>query len=178
MSDSTGSPPDPVSHDPFEVAVRGYNRSQVDDYVADIGQRVRNLEGRLSRALDEAEQLRAELAAASQPAAARPAHAEVSERIAQILKLADEEAQEQTTQAAAEITRLRSLAQQQADAIREEARDRVEQMLASARDQAESTTTGARTEAAAATRTAQAEAGRLANEAHRQAEAVLGGATA
>ena len=56
--------------------------------------------------------MRRELATARQQAlGARPAHEEVSERIAQILKLADDEARSQKTKADEDIARQRNDAQ-------------------------------------------------------------------
>src|SRR5579875_42615 len=75
----------------WEREVRGYNRQQVDEYVAWRNQQVRELEGRLSQSLAEVERLRTELAE-DRETAARPAHEEISERVGQILKLAADEA--------------------------------------------------------------------------------------
>src|SRR6201985_3949240 len=83
-------------HEEFEMQMRGYSRRQVDDFVARRNNEIRELEQRLTRSLDESENLRRELSAVRQQAlAGRPAHEEVSERIAQILKLADDEASAQ-----------------------------------------------------------------------------------
>ena len=77
-------------HEEFEMQMRGYSRRQVDDFVARRNSEIRELEQRLSRVVDESEQLRRELSTVRQQAlSGRPAHEEVSERIAQILKLAD-----------------------------------------------------------------------------------------
>ena len=81
-------------HEEFEMQMRGYSRRQVDDFVARRNNEIRELEQRLARTLDEAEHLRREVSTVRQQAlSGRPAHEEVSERISQILKLADDEAQ-------------------------------------------------------------------------------------
>src|SRR6516162_10456711 len=83
-------------HEEFEMQMRGYSRRQVDDFVARRNNEIRELEQRLARSLDESEHLRREMSTVRQQAlAGRPAHEEVSERIAQILKLADDEAKAQ-----------------------------------------------------------------------------------
>src|SRR5579862_8758156 len=96
MTDNTDLLPDATQEGPFEVQMRGYSRRQVDEFVARSRSHSRDLEERLSRSLDDVERLRLELSSARQAAAGgKPAHEEVSERIAQILKLADDEASAQ-----------------------------------------------------------------------------------
>jgi cell division septum initiation protein DivIVA len=178
MSDNADLKSGSVPEGPFEIAVRGYSRNQVDEFADRVRRRISDLEGSLSRERGEVERLRAELAAALQAPSPKPAHVELSERIAQILRLADEEAREQRSRAAEDIARLRSQAQQEADAMREEARTKVEQLLASARDQADRAVSSARAQAETTISAARAEAERSAAEAHRQAEAAIAGATA
>ena len=87
-------------HEEFEMQMRGYSRRQVDDFVARRNNEIRELEQRLARTLDESEHLRRELSTVRQQAlSGRPAHEEVSERISQILKLADDEARAQKNKA-------------------------------------------------------------------------------
>src|SRR5579859_7151997 len=98
-----------TQEDPFEVQMRGYSRRQVDEFVARSRNHVRDLEERLSRSLDDVERLRLELSTARQAAAgSKPAHEEVSERIQQILKLAEDEASAQKKTADADIAKQRS----------------------------------------------------------------------
>jgi cell division septum initiation protein DivIVA len=86
-------------HEEFEMQMRGYSRRQVDDFVARRNNEIRELEQRLARSLDETEHLRRELSTVRQQAlAGRPAHEEVSERIAQILVM-DDEAKDQKNKA-------------------------------------------------------------------------------
>src|SRR6266404_1472136 len=106
-------------HEEFEMQMRGYSRRQVDDFVARRNGEIRDLEQRLARTLDEAEHLRREVATVRQQAlAGRPAHEEVSERIAQILKLADDEGKAQRGKADDEIAKLRAEAQQESERVR------------------------------------------------------------
>src|SRR6516165_5682058 len=98
MNDNGDLLPNLVHEDAFEMQMRGYSRSQI-----------RDLEQRLGRALDENDELRRDLSTARQQAlGAKPAHEEVSERISQILKLADDEARSQKSKAHEEIARQRN----------------------------------------------------------------------
>ncbi|MGE5132010.1 MAG: hypothetical protein ACM32E_03760 [Gemmatimonadota bacterium] len=163
--------------DAFEVQMRGYSRHQVDEYVArmrrrsrDFEERNRDLEERLSRALDEMERLR-------QSAAGKPAHEEVSERVGQILKLADDEAKAQRARVQDDIARQREEAKQDADRVRSEARDQTERMLTAAQEQAENAIAQARAEADKLRNAARAETERAVAEAHKKAENTVASAT-
>src|SRR5580693_926153 len=101
MNDNSDLLPNLVHEDAFEMQMRGYSRRQVDEFIARCRSQIRDLEQRLARALDDGEELRKDLATARQQAlGAKPAHEEVSERIAQILKLADDEARSQKSKSA------------------------------------------------------------------------------
>ena len=100
--------------------MRGYSRRAVDEAVAALRLDLRGLEDgrrdmedRLSQALDEMERLKLELSAAR--SSGRPPHEEISERIGQILKLADDEAKSQRTKAEEEIAKLRADAKAETD---------------------------------------------------------------
>jgi regulator of replication initiation timing len=85
-----------LGQEEFEIERRGYSRRQVDEFAARARTQVResrDLENRLSHALDENERLRLELSTARQTPGSRPPHEEISERVGQILKLADDEAE-------------------------------------------------------------------------------------
>jgi DivIVA domain-containing protein len=134
--------------DAFEVQMRGYSRRQVDDFVARCRSQIRELEERLGRALDEGEQLRQEAGSLRQQAlGSRPAHEEVSERISQILKLADDEATAQKNRADDDIKKQLADASAEADRVRKEAREQAEHMLTAAQEQAERAIASARAEA-------------------------------
>jgi len=138
-----------AQEDAFEVQLRGYSRRQVDEFVARCRSQVRELEERLGRSLDDSEQLRQEVKALRQQALGnRPAHEEVSERISQILKLADDEARAQKTRADDDIKKQLADAQQEADRTKKEARDQAEHMLTAAQEQAERAISAARAEEA------------------------------
>jgi cell division septum initiation protein DivIVA len=164
-------------HEEFEMQMRGYSRRQVDDFVARRNSEIRELEQRLARTLDESEHLRREIATVRQQAlAGRPAHEEVSERIAQILKLADDEARAQRGQADDDIAKQRGEAQQESERVRADAREQAERMLTAAQEQAERTIAASRSEADKTRTTARNEADRLTNETRKKADAALGNA--
>jgi cell division septum initiation protein DivIVA len=178
MNENTDLLHDTTQDDPFEVQMRGYSRRQVDEFVARARNHARDLEERLARSLHEMERLRLELSAARQAAGSRPAHEEVSERIAQILKLADDEASAQKSRASEEITQQRSDAKTEADNIRAQAKEQSERMLAAAQEQAERAISTARAEAEKARSTARADAERVAAESRNQAEESVASAKA
>ena len=166
-------------HEEFEMQMRGYSRRQVEDYVARRTSEIRELEQRLARSLDESEQLRRELSTVRQQAlSGRPAHEEVSERIAQILKLADDEAKAQKNKADDDIAQQRADAQQESERVRAEAREQAERMLTAAQEQAERTIAAARTEADKTRTAARTEADRLTTDTRKKADQALAQAKA
>jgi cell division septum initiation protein DivIVA len=179
MNDNSDILPNLTHEDAFEMQMRGYSRRQVDEFIARCRSQIRDLEQRLARALDDAEELRRDLATTRQQAlGAKPAHEEVSERISQILKLADDEARSQKSQAHEDIARQRNDAQQESDKVRAEAREQAERMLTAAQEQAERAITSARAEAEKTLSLARTEAENTTSEARKKSEAVLAGAKA
>jgi cell division septum initiation protein DivIVA len=166
-------------HEEFEMQMRGYSRRQVDDFVARRNNEIRELEQRLARSLDDSEHLRREISTVRQQAlSGRPAHEEVSERIAQILKLADDEAREQKNKADGDIAQQRSDAQQESERVRADAREQAERMLTAAQEQAERTISAARNEADKTRTAARTEADRLTSDTRKKADAALAQAKA
>ena len=184
----------------FALERRGYSRMQVDEAVAQLRLETRglldsrrDLEDRLSRALDEGERLKLELSAAR--SSGRPPHQEISERIGQILKLADDEAKSQRTKAdeeiaklrteaqaettklradaQAETTKLRADAKAETDRSRAAAQEQAERMLSAAQEQAETTVATAKAEAESTRKSAALEAQQVVSEATKQAETAL-----
>jgi len=179
MNDNSDLLPNLVHEDAFEMQMRGYSRRQVDEFIARCRSQIRDLEQRLARALDDGEELRQDLATARQQAlGAKPAHEEVSERIAQILKLADDEARSQKSKAHEDIARQRNEAQAEADKSRAEAREQAERMLTAAQEQAERAITSARAEAEKTVTAARAEAEHTTSEAKKKSESALASAKA
>jgi len=179
MNDNSDLLPNLVHEDAFEMQMRGYSRRQVDEFIARCRSQIRDLEQRLALALDDQEDLKRDLATARQQAlGAKPAHEEVSERIAQILKLADDEARSQKSKAHEDIVRQRNDAQQEADKVRAEAREQAERMLTAAQEQAERAITSARAEAEKTLTAARTEADNTTADAKKRSEAVLASAKA
>src|SRR6266702_4489270 len=115
----------------WEREVRGYNRQQVDNYVAWRAGQVREMESRLSQSLAEIEHLRRDLTEARQ-SAARPPHEEISERVGQILKLAADEAKSDRERGAADANDLREAARAETDKLRAEAKQQLDDATARA----------------------------------------------
>src|ERR1035437_6233365 len=174
MNDNSDLLPNLVHEDAFEMQMRGYSRRQVDEYIARCRSQIRDLEQRLARALDDGEELRHDLTTARQQAlGAKPAHEEVSERIAQILKLADDEARSQKSKAHEDIARQRNDAQAEADKARAEAREQAERMLTAAQEQAERAITSARSGAEKTLTGARAEAEHTTSDAKKKSDGAL-----
>jgi chromosome segregation ATPase len=193
MSEHSHLPAD-LGHDEFEREVRGYSRRQVDETLAGlrlamrtIEEGKRDLETRLSQALDESERLKLELSAARTNG--RPPHEEISERIGQILKLADDEANSQRGKAEEEINKLRTDAKTETDKLRAdakndtdksraEAQEQAERMLSAAQEQAESTVATAKSEAEKTRKSAATEAMQVVQDATKQSETAVATAKA
>jgi hypothetical protein len=174
MNDNSDLLPNLAHEDAFEMQMRGYSRRQVDEFIARCRSQIRDLEQRLARSLDDGEELKRDLATARQQAlGAKPAHEEVSERIAQILKLADDEARSQKSKAHEDIARQRNDAQADADKSRAEAREQAERMLTAAQEQAEWAITSARAEADKTLTSARAEAERTTTDAKKKSDSAL-----
>ena len=78
--------PGAASEARFEVARRGYDRRQVEEFVARSGREAVGLRNRLVKALREAEQLRVDLAAARQAAGEAGAQRERASRELAVLR--------------------------------------------------------------------------------------------
>ncbi len=172
----------------WEREVRGYNRQQVDNYVAWRTGQVRELESRLSQTLGEIEHLRQEVADARQEAR-RPAHEEISERVGQILKLAADEAKSDRERGLADANDLREAAKAETEKLRTdvtkdverfktEAQERAERMLTAAQEQADRAVAAARAEAEEMVSTAHAAAEKTVSEANQHAETTVSAALA
>ena len=168
--------PNVLYEDSFEVQMRGYSRRQVDEFVARSHSQTRGLEEQLAAALDESEQLRLQLSAAHKQPASKPPHEEISERIAQILKLAEDEARAQRTGANEEAAKLRGDAQREADAALADAHEKSERMLTLAQSKSEGLVSAARKEAEMTREAARAEAVQTAAKTRKEADELLSSA--
>jgi cell division septum initiation protein DivIVA len=138
MTNQHESFPDLMQEDTFEVVMRGYNRRQVHDYIIRTRNQIRDLEERLARALDQAEQGRIELAEARRRMVETPqSYEDLSPRLAQILRLGEEEAQAKREDAEAEAAALREAAKTEADRLLTTSRETADKILTSAQAEAE-----------------------------------------
>jgi cell division septum initiation protein DivIVA len=168
--------------DQFEREMRGYSRRAVDEYVAalridlrSLEDAKRDLEDRLSQALDENERIKLELSTAR--SAGRPPHEEISERIGQILKLADDEAKSQRSRADEEIAKMRSDAHAETTKLRTDAKAETDKSRAEAQEQAERMLSAAQEQAETEVATAKSEAEKTRKSASNDAQQVLADAT-
>jgi cell division septum initiation protein DivIVA len=178
MTNDADLMPELGQEDAFEVQMRGYSRRQVDEYVARTRSQLRELEERLSRSLDDSERVRLELSAARQDLSNKPAHEEISERVGQILKLADDEAKAQRNRALDEINKQRDESKKETERHRTESREQTERMLTAAQEQAENAIATARAEAEKLRNAARIESERSVGEATKEAETTLSTAKA
>jgi F0F1-type ATP synthase membrane subunit b/b' len=193
MSEHSQLPAD-LGHDgQFALERRGYSRMQVDEAIAQLRLELRgvqdgrrDLEDRLSQTLDELERLKLELSAARSNG--RPPHEEISERIRQILQLADDEAKSQRSKAEeeiaklradaqAEVTKLRTDTKAETDRSRADAQEQAERLLSAAQDQAETTVATAKADAESMVSTAKTEAENTRKSAATEAQQVISDAT-
>src|ERR671933_2885526 len=79
----------------FETVIRGYHKRQVEDYIAWLQEQVSAVKAELTDARRELAVAREDLVVTKAQLQARPAHEEISVRMAQILRLDDEEAQQE-----------------------------------------------------------------------------------
>ncbi len=178
----------PESGMEWEREVRGYNRQQVDNYVAWRAGQVRELESRLSQSIGEIEHLRLEVAEA-RDAGGRPAHEEISDRFGRILKQAADAANAEQEKAIAEINQMRESAKadtdqlrvnvkQDTDRLRAEAQDRAERLLAAAQEQADRAVATAKAQAEDLMSSSQTAAEQMVADANKHAESTIAAAVA
>ncbi|MEU9891766.1 hypothetical protein [Sphaerisporangium sp. NPDC051011] len=191
MTNQQESFPDMMHEDlGFEVVMRGYSRRQVHDHMVRTRNQIRDLEERLARAIDQAEQGRIELAEARRRLAEAPQdYDELGQRLSAILKLAEEEAKSKREaadddaaktreEANAESEQILSSSQAEAERRVHEATAAAERLLAQAGSDAEETLGTARAESEETLRNARAEADRTVKAAQLEAERLVAEADA
>lgn len=132
MNDQTEVLPAPLQEDSFDIVMRGYSRGQVDEYVKRTKRQVEELEARLARAEREAEDARRdrdrarnEVAAAERKLASHePSYEDLGERLTQILRLAQEEAEERRSTIISDAERAQGEAKEEARRIRDEVEEK------------------------------------------------------
>jgi hypothetical protein len=99
----------------FAIAIRGYDRLQVDEYIDRLTEMVAEAEQRARQAESDLEHSR---------------HLSVGPRVTEIFELAVEEVRDLREQAAEDVEEMRAAAQSEADQIIVRARDRAEEVKA------------------------------------------------
>jgi len=125
----------PAGHvDQFGVVLRGYDRHQVDDYLAQLGTYVTQLREDLAEALAREEATGLELAAArADLERGRPSFDALGERVSQLLGLAEAEADQMRVSARSDAEQLRTGAERDAAQVRSDARRDADELAASTR---------------------------------------------
>lgn len=165
----------------FEVTMRGYNKRQVEDYVAWLQNEVRSAQDEARNAQTahqdaqrDLAKLRDDLTAAkAETPAARPAHEEVSERLAQILRLADEEADQKRARAAEDAESTLESAREQSAKVLEAAKSAAEGIISAARERAEKEAAAAKADSEEMLRNATSSSQATLRDAEERAAAVL-----
>lgn|GEM_PF-2866947 len=165
--------PNLLREDAFPTVRKGgYDKRQVDDFVVRNHNQLRDLQERLARAHDELEQLRRELAEAKAKAAVKPEHEQISERLANILRIAEEEAADKRAQVDKEVKEIRAKAEEEAKAKIKSAQEQAERIVNGARDEAKELLTSTKQEAERLREEAAKEAERKLNEAEARANKI------
>ncbi|GAA4242520.1 hypothetical protein GCM10022254_75850 [Actinomadura meridiana] len=155
----------------FEIVMRGYNRRQVDDYIARFVHKNRELEARLARAHDDSERLRREMAELRE--ARKPTGDDLSDRLRQIINLAEDEAQDKVAQAEAKGAEIREDAEHESNRIIDDARSHADKNLAQAQEKADNVLDSAERESASVLSAAKQEAEQTVTSARLEAERTL-----
>lgn len=171
MSNEAEILPNLLREESFEIVMRGYNRRQVDEYIARTRNQIRELEARLSRALDEVERTRREMNEVRE--ARRPTGDELGDRLRQIINLAEEEAKSKLGDADKKVNQIREDADGEAKRLVEEAQERSEHAVAAAQEKAGQLASTAKQEADKVLTAAKHEAEQTVNNARAEAERTL-----
>ncbi|MFF8767003.1 cell division protein DivIVA [Nocardiopsis dassonvillei] len=150
----------------------GYDKAHVDDYFVRTDNQVKSLRERLQRLDDELEQYKRDLAIAREKAQVKPEHEQISERMAEILRIAEEEAQERRSKVESEVKEAEKKAQDEIAKYRKDAEEHAERILSSARSEAHSMVDSAKKESDQLREQAKQEGERRLNEAEARAKKI------
>src|SRR3954468_6916546 len=142
----------------FETVFKGYAKRQVEDYIAWLQEQVSAAKAELTDARRELATARDDLVETKAQLQTRPQHEEISLRMAQILRLAEEEAQQERDAGARQAGGGRG---EGGAGVLERARGEARASLEAARNAAAEIVEGARRESDDAVASARAEANRL-----------------
>lgn len=152
----------------FAIALRGYHRREVDEFIARRRHQIVDLESRLSRALTEAEQARRKVAEAHR--LPTPVVDDLSRRLRQIINLAEHRAGAAVARARFEADQIRRRADYECKEIVRQARADANQDLAACRDRARRLVASAGRQADIIVSVARREAEQIVADARVQAE--------
>src|SRR5690625_3979533 len=125
----------------------GYDKAHVDDYYVRMDNQFKDLRERLQRMDEELEQHKRDLAIAREKAQTKPEHEQISERMAEILRIAEEEAKERRSRVESEVEEAEKKAKGEISEYRKEAEEHAERIVSSAREEANGMVSGAKKEA-------------------------------
>ncbi|WP_460370012.1 DivIVA domain-containing protein, partial [Actinocorallia lasiicapitis] len=171
MSNEAEILPNLLQNEQFEIVMRGYNRRQVDEMLIRYQNQVRDLEARLARALDDMERTRREMAEVRE--ARKPTGDDLSDRLRQIINLAEDEAKEKITEAERTGGQIRGDAEKESARIVDDARGQAERDLAQAQDKASQVLNAAKNESEKVLTAAKHEAEQTVTSARLEAERTL-----
>src|SRR5919202_2257340 len=167
------APNEPGVDNLFETVIRGYHKRQVEDYVAWLQEQVSAVKTELLDARRELGIAREDLVDTKAQLQTRPAHEEISLRMAQILRLAEEEAQQERDAAALQAGGVLEQARAEAHASLEAAQQAAAEIVERARRESDDALAGARAEANRLVDTARQQAEATMSDARERAERVL-----
>ncbi|WP_017603077.1 coiled-coil domain-containing protein [Nocardiopsis alkaliphila] len=150
----------------------GYDKAHVDDYYVRMDNQFKDLRERLQRMDDELEQYKRDLAIAREKAQVKPEHEQISERMAEIIRIAEEEAKERRSKVDAEVKEAQKKAEAEITKHRKDAEEHAERIVSTARTEANEMVAGAKKEAEQLREQAQREGERKLNEAEARAQKI------
>ncbi|MFI6575594.1 cell division protein DivIVA [Nocardiopsis sp. NPDC050513] len=150
----------------------GYDKAHVDDYFVRMDNQFKDLRERLQRMDDELEQYKRDLAIAREKAQVKPEHEQISERMAEILRITEEEAADRRAKVAAEVEETRQKAEEEIAKRRKDSEKEAERIVSSSRTEANEMVSSAKKEADQLREQAKTEGDRRLNEAETRAKKI------
>ena len=150
----------------------GYDKAHVDDYYVRMDNQFKDLRERLQRMDDELEQYKRDLAIAREKAQVKPEHEQISERMAEIIRIAEEEAKERRSKVDTEVKEAQKKAEAEITKHRKDAEEHAERIVSTARTEATEMVAGAKKEAEQLREQAQREGERRLSEAEARAQKI------
>jgi hypothetical protein len=150
----------------------GYDKAHVDDYYVRMDNQFKSIRERLQRMDDELEQYKRDLAIAREKAQVKPEHEQISARMAEILRIAEEEAKERRSKVETEVKEIEKGAQEEIAKHRKDAESHAERIVSSARAEAHEMVSAAKQESDQVREQAKQEGDRRLGEAEARAKKI------